>query len=67
MENNFECEEITNAQKVKVEKARLRGLALTWWKLLHEERERVNKKPIANWKAMVTKIKEHYLLEDHKI
>ena len=61
MENHFECEGITEAQKVKVAKARLRGPTLTWWKFLQEEREKVNTKPITNWKAMVTKIKEHYL------
>ena len=39
MENHFECEGITEAQKVKVAKARFRGPSLTWWKFLQEERE----------------------------
>lgn len=61
MENHFECEGVTEAQKVKVAKSRLRGAALTWWKYLQEERISMGKLPIANWKAMVSKIKENYL------
>ena len=52
---------------MKVAKARLKVPSLTWCKLQQEEREKVKKKPIANWKAMVTKVKEHYLLEDYDI
>ena len=67
MENHFDCEGVTEAEKVKVAKSRLRGAALTWWKFLQEERKREGKKPIANWQAMVTKIKENYLPEDYEI
>ena len=67
MENHFNYEGISKAQKVKVAKSRLRGAALTWWKFLQEEREREGKKPIASWQAMVTKIKENYLLGDYEI
>ena len=49
MENHFDCEGVTEAQKVKVAKSRLRGAALTWWKFIQEEREKEGKKPIANW------------------
>lgn len=48
-------------------KSRLRGKALTWWKFMQEERESEGKKPIANWKAMVAKIKETYLPVDCEI
>ena len=34
MENHFDCEGVTKAQKVKVAQSRLRGAALTWWKFL---------------------------------
>ena len=64
IEDFFKCKGIKEAQKMKVAKARLRGPTLTWWKFLQEEREKVNTKPITNWKAMVTKIKEHYLPEE---
>lgn len=67
MENHFECEGVTEAQKVKVAKSRLSGAALTWWKYLQEERVSMGKLPIANWKAMVSKIKENYLLEDYEV
>ena len=30
MENHFECEGVSEAQTIKVEKSRLRGLTLTW-------------------------------------
>ena len=32
IENDFECDGITEAQKMSIEKSRLRGFALTWWK-----------------------------------
>ena len=67
MENYFECEGVTEAPKVKVEKERLRGPSLTWWKFIQEEREKEGKKPISNWKDMVAKFKEKYLLEDYEI
>ena len=38
MENQFECESIPEAQKVKVAKSRLRGATLTCWKYVQEER-----------------------------
>ena len=40
---------------------------MTWWKDLQEEREKLDKRPIKNWKAMVSKVKEQYLLEDYEI
>lgn len=43
IENYFECVSISEAQKMKVSKSRLRGPALTWWKFLQEEREREGK------------------------
>ena len=67
MENHFECEGITKAQKVKVAKSRLRGATLTWWKYLQEERERFDKRPIANWKAMVSKVKKQNLPKAYEI
>lgn len=44
LENHFECDGITEAQRVKVSKERLRGHALTWWKFLQDEREKEGKK-----------------------
>ena len=52
---------------MRVDKARLRGKNLTWWKFIQEERENMDKKLIANYKAMVTKIKEQYLPKDYAI
>ena len=64
MENHFECEVVTKAKKVKVAKSRLRGSALTWWKYLQEEREKMGKKLIENWKAVVNKVNKKCLSED---
>lgn len=67
MENHFECDDISEAQRVKIRKSRLRGHALTCWKFLQEEREKENKKPIKNWKTMAAKIKDNYLPENYDI
>ena len=37
LENHFECEGVSKAQKVKVAKSRLRGASLTWWKFVQAE------------------------------
>ena len=67
MENHFDCKGVTKAQKVKVSKSRLRGSTLEWWKYVQYERVSEGKKPISNWKAMVTKLRENFLPEDYKI
>ena len=48
MENHLECDGVSEVQKFKVAKSRLRGLALTWWKYVQDERIRMGKTPIAN-------------------
>ena len=67
MENHFECEGVSKAQKVKVAKSRLKGSSLTWWKYVQDERINMGKNHIANWNAMVTKLKENFLPEDFQI
>ena len=67
MENNFECDGVSDAQNVKVKKSRLRGISLTWWKFVQIEREKEGKSPIATWKGMVTKIGQAYIPKDYKI
>ena len=67
MENHFECEGAIEAQKVKVETSRLRGKTLTWWKYVQGEMVMMDKVPISNWKAIVKKIQEKFLLEDFEI
>ena len=67
MENHFECEGVSEAEKVKVAKSRLIGSTLTWWKYLKNVRISMGKTPIVNWKAMITKVKENFLPEDFEI
>lgn len=67
LENHFECDGISEAQKVKVAKSRLRGEALTWWKFIQEERQKEGKNPIATWKGMLAKVKEAYIPKDYEI
>ena len=67
MENHFECDGVTEAQKVKVSKSRLRGSTLTWLKFIQTEREKEGKQPISTWKGMVAKVKEAYMPDDYEI
>lgn len=67
LENHFECESVSEAQKVKVAKSRLRGAVVTWWKFIQDERKKEGKHPTTTWKGMVAKIKETYLLEDYEV
>lgn len=67
MENHFECDGISEAQKVKLAKSRLRGAALTWWKFVQEERQKEGKNPIATWKGMLAKVRETYIPKDYEI
>lgn len=67
MENYFESENVIEAQKVKVAKARMRGASLTWWKFVQAEREKEDKNPYANWKSMVRKIQQTHLPEDFEV
>jgi hypothetical protein len=67
MENHFECDGVSNAQKVKVEKSRLRGTALTYWKFVRTERDLEGKSPIVTCKGMVAKNRQDYIPEDYEI
>lgn len=67
MENHFECDGVSNAQKVKVAKSRLRGSALTWWKFVQTERGKEGKSPIVTWKGMVAKIRQAYIPDGYEI
>lgn len=67
LENHFECGGVSEAQKVKVAKSRLRVAALTWWKFIQEERQKEGKNPIATWKGILAKVREAYILEDYEI
>lgn len=48
-------------------KSRLRDSTLTWWKYVQDERVDMGKTPIANWNALVTKVKEKFLPKDFEI
>ena len=40
MENHFECDSVSYAQQVKVEKSKLRGTSVIQWKFVQIEREK---------------------------
>lgn len=67
MENYFQYEGISEAQRVKVAKSRLRGVSLTWWNFVQDERVKEGKKPITKWKGMVAKMREAYLPDDYEV
>lgn len=67
IENHFECEGISEAQRVSVEKSRMGGASLTWWKFMQDERVKEGNNPITNWKGMVEKVRETYLPNDYEV
>ena len=50
-----------------IAKSRLRGLALTWLKLLQTKREKDGKGLIVTWKGMVNKVKHTCLPDDYEV
>ena len=48
MESHFECNGVTKAQKVRVDKSILRGFALTWCKFNQVDMEKEGKKNISS-------------------
>lgn len=67
LENYFECEGITEEQKVKLENSKMKGEEVTWWKFIQEERANDDKKRTMSWKIMVLMVKEMYLPEDYEV
>ena len=67
LENQFECEKVSESQQVKLAKSRMKGAALTWWNFVQEERVKEDKRKNCSWKKMVSMIRETYLPEDYEI
>ena len=63
--NHFECEGIIEAQKVAKKRTKRRRPNMV--EQIQEERKKLGKEPIINWKAMVNKMKEQYFPEDYEI
>ena len=67
LENHFKQEEILANQRVKVEKSKLKVLALSWWKFLQNERVEQEKQPISTQKKMMVEIIKHFVPEDYEV
>lgn len=67
LEGFFECDEIPENHRVKIEKTKLKGATLTLWYFTQGERVKERKNMITSWKVMVTKIKEAYVPEDYEV
>ncbi|XP_059073655.1 uncharacterized protein LOC131874339 [Cryptomeria japonica] len=63
----FECEEIPEHQRVKIEKSKLKGAALTWWNFIQTEKVRNGKNMINSWNKMIALVKETYVPEDYGV
>lgn len=58
LENCFECDNIPENQRIKVEKHKMKGPTLSWWNFLQNERIEEEKNPISTWKRMLAEIKK---------
>jgi len=62
----FECEEVSEDQRVKFAATKFKGHAALWWDSVQEKR-RMNKLPIKKWPRMVAKMKGRFLPKDYQI
>lgn len=67
LNNYFEYKEVPEEKRVSLEKSRLKGSALLWWKVLQEERVNIGKKKISSWERMKNKIKDQFLPIDYEV
>ncbi|XP_057835307.2 uncharacterized protein LOC131045734 [Cryptomeria japonica] len=63
----FECEDIPEKQRVKMEKSKLKGAALTWWNFIQTERVKNGKSMINSLNKMIALVKETYVPEDYGV
>eukprot|EP00253_Pinus_taeda_P002101 PITA_02101 len=67
LDKYFECEEVSEDQRVKFAVTNLKGHATLWWDNVQTERRRMNKLPIKKWSRMVAKLKGRFLPKDYQI
>lgn len=67
LEKYFECEEVSEDQRVKFAATKLKGHTALWWDNVQVERIRMNKLPIKKWPRMVAKLKSRFLPKDYQI
>ncbi|XP_059070715.1 uncharacterized protein LOC131860330 [Cryptomeria japonica] len=67
LENYFECDDTPESSKVKIAKSKMKGLALSWWNFLQNERVENNKVPITTWKKMLAEVKKQFVPEDYEV
>ena len=52
LDSHFECDQTPKNQRVRIEKAKLKGPALSWWNFSQNERLDENKEKIVTWMKM---------------
>lgn len=67
MNCNFECKDVPDEEKVKIDKTKLKGHALVWWDYEQAKRRRKCKFKIISWDRMVAKLKGRFLPSDYAI
>ena len=63
----FECEEVSEDQRVKVAATKLNGHVALWWDNVQTERRRLNMLLIKTLSRMVSKLKGRFLPKDNQI
>lgn len=48
LDNHFECEDVEEDQKVKVEKSKMKGHSLLWWNFVQTKRRKKRKSKITS-------------------
>lgn len=67
MDTYFDSVDVSDEQKVKVEKTKLKVNALLWWDYEQVQRRKKGKSRIASWDRMVAKLKGKFLPKDYEV
>lgn len=63
----FECEDILEKKRVKMENSKLMRAALTWWIFIQTKRVKKGRSMISSWDRVVALVRETYVLEDYGV
>ena len=63
----LDCEDISENQRVKIAKSRLKGSTLTWWNFIKDDRVNNEKNLVTTWKKRVNLLRETYVPKDYEV
>jgi len=67
LDKYFECEEVSEDQRVKFAATKMKGHTTLWWYSVQVERRRMNKFPIKKWPRMVAEMKGRFFPKEYQI